>query len=691
MLKKFLIILLWLPCTLQAEPKICLTMIVKNEEAIIVRCLNAVKDIVDCIAICDTGSTDRTVSLIETFMQENKIPGRVYHHHWQNFGHNRTLSAQAAQEVLKELGYNLKETYLLMLDADMLLEIQPTFQRSELKEDAYLILQKSNWISYYNLRLLRASLPWKSIGVTHEYWGCERPFNRCQISTLTINDKEDGGCKADKHERDLKLLEQGLQCEPNNERYMFYYAQTLKNLQRYKEAITWFENHIAHSNWQEEIWYSKYMIGECYEALDNWNQTLSYYLEAYESNPVRAETLYKIAHHYREKGQNYLAFLFAKHGSKIPYPADQLLFVSHSIYDYKFDEELSIAAFYTPFKAEGLAAANRLLLNKKAPDEVKNLAAQNILFYLEKIKMVDFKPITFELPYVREGFYTRYFPLNPTLVKTGDGYAVICRTVNYIQVGNGNYVTLSDDNIIKTKNFFLQYDKNFNLLSHKEIVEGLPRPRAISSIQGLEDCRLVNLDDEFWFTCAICDIKQGSVAQACCKLGGSFYDDYIEVEKLIPMFTLNAIEKNWLPFKHEDSLYAIYTYNPFTIFEIDTETGIFQIAKCKDTPCDFSRFRGSAPPIEFDEGYLFMIHEVTWQERRIYTHRFVYCDKKFNIKKLSKPFIFFHHGIEYCCGMTFDHDKKNCILSIGIEDREAYICHVDIKTICHMLESLPSF
>ena len=44
--------------------KICLTMIVRNESHIIERCLNSVKGIVDCVAICDTGSTDNTVAII---------------------------------------------------------------------------------------------------------------------------------------------------------------------------------------------------------------------------------------------------------------------------------------------------------------------------------------------------------------------------------------------------------------------------------------------------------------------------------------------------------------------------------------------------------------------------------------------------------------------------------------------------
>ena len=42
----------------QKEKKICLNMIVKDETAIIEKCINSVVDEIDCYVICDTGSSD---------------------------------------------------------------------------------------------------------------------------------------------------------------------------------------------------------------------------------------------------------------------------------------------------------------------------------------------------------------------------------------------------------------------------------------------------------------------------------------------------------------------------------------------------------------------------------------------------------------------------------------------------------
>ena len=55
---------------------ISLCMIVKDEEAMIGRCLEAARDAVDEIVVVDTGSTDRTVEIAE------RLGARVLHHEW---------------------------------------------------------------------------------------------------------------------------------------------------------------------------------------------------------------------------------------------------------------------------------------------------------------------------------------------------------------------------------------------------------------------------------------------------------------------------------------------------------------------------------------------------------------------------------------------------------------------------------
>lgn len=197
--------ILFIPLLRGGDQKICLNMIVRNEENNIERCLDSLRNHVDCISICDTGSNDNTVQIIQKYMQKYSIPGKVYKHEWKNFGHNRTLSAQAAKQMLLDLGFPLENTYLLFVDADMMLQVDPGFSKSSLLADAYLVLQKQSSCAFYNTRLGRASLPWKAVGVTHEYWACDTPCKEEILKTIVIDDRDDGGCKSDKFERDIKL------------------------------------------------------------------------------------------------------------------------------------------------------------------------------------------------------------------------------------------------------------------------------------------------------------------------------------------------------------------------------------------------------------------------------------------------------------------------------------------------------
>jgi glycosyltransferase involved in cell wall biosynthesis len=82
-------------CAKGAKPATGLTlslcMIVKDEEEMLPRCLAAVKPAVDEMIVVDTGSSDRTVEIAESF------GARVIHHEWNgSFSDARNVSLEAA-------------------------------------------------------------------------------------------------------------------------------------------------------------------------------------------------------------------------------------------------------------------------------------------------------------------------------------------------------------------------------------------------------------------------------------------------------------------------------------------------------------------------------------------------------------------------------------------------------------------
>ena len=53
-------------------------MIVKNEEAVLEKCLESIKDVADEIIITDTGLTDKTIDIAKKFTD------KIYHFKWVN-------------------------------------------------------------------------------------------------------------------------------------------------------------------------------------------------------------------------------------------------------------------------------------------------------------------------------------------------------------------------------------------------------------------------------------------------------------------------------------------------------------------------------------------------------------------------------------------------------------------------------
>jgi len=86
----------------QKLPRISACMIVKNEEELLPQCLQSIDKYVDEIIVVDTGSTDETVAIAESF------GAKIYHHPWEDdFSKHRNQS----------LSYATGD-WVLVLDAD---------------------------------------------------------------------------------------------------------------------------------------------------------------------------------------------------------------------------------------------------------------------------------------------------------------------------------------------------------------------------------------------------------------------------------------------------------------------------------------------------------------------------------------------------------------------------------------------
>jgi len=360
---------------------ICLCMIVKNESRIILRCLESAKNVIDMISICDTGSTDNTTEIIEKFAIENNIPYKIHFEKFRDFGYNRTMSFRLARDSFP------RADYMILLDADMILEVDEKFDKNKLTLDQYMIVQYNKAIRYHNTRLINAKRDWECIGVTHEFWRCkDKDIKTCKYDELVIDDREDGGAKSDKFERDVRLLRAGIDDPETPDdirgRYYFYLAQTYKDSGNFKLGIKFYNKRIEVGGWEEEIYYSKYQLGNCYLGLNKLEKAVYYYLEAWQQRPTRAESLYNLARLYREKGKNHIALMYALQGKQIPYPNDTL-FVNYHVYEYMFDYEIMITAYYVDGKKPlAKSSFNKLkgMLNR-LPENIVSSVNYNSKFF----------------------------------------------------------------------------------------------------------------------------------------------------------------------------------------------------------------------------------------------------------------------------------------------------------------------
>lgn len=359
------------------KPSIGLVMIVKNEEHVLPELFESIWQMIDYWVITDTGSTDNTCNLISSFFAEKGVPGELHHVPWKNFGYNRTMALRFAEG---------KTDYMWVIDADD--KVQGNIDFSKLTLDVYSLRYGQNFV-YWRKQLFRSGLAWKYLGVLHEY--AESGFDKTHeflAGDYYVESRRLGARNKDpqKYNKDAAVFEQALVDEPNNTRYWFYLAQSYYDAGNFAKARDAYKQRASMGGWQEEVFYAWLRIGLCENQLGNKNDAIVAFLEAYNAQPTRAESLYHLAFQYRLEKKYELAFFFAQRAAQIPKPQPSALFVYTDIYDYKILDELSVSAFYTTHAPYGFAVCQELL-TKTIPDDVRARVLDNIEHYKKKLKI----------------------------------------------------------------------------------------------------------------------------------------------------------------------------------------------------------------------------------------------------------------------------------------------------------------
>ena len=609
--------------------KLALILMIKNEEKILHRCLTSLKGIVDAYCILDTGSTDSSVEIAKNFLLEH--PGCVTEEPWQNFGYNRTVSFERCQDYCRREGWDLNHTYGVLIDADMVF-VSGTLKEQPLGAIGYKALQKNGNLEYMNARLLRMDYSWKCVGVTHEYW--DGPTEGIDKTVCYIDDKNDGGCKADKFTRDRKLLEDALEKDPNNVRYTFYLAQTYSCLNMLQESINMYKKRIEQGGWVEEVWYSYYSIGDLYKRLGDIIEFEAWMLRALDYRRERSEGIYKVAQHFRIVGQHYKAYHYIQLGVTIPYPVNDCLFIEANVYRGLFDYEASIVEYYTHSdKRVGLRSSFRYLMNNV---EFRDNVIQNLHFYI--------KPIYEKAERI---FLESPFPSYTPSAISVDIYPMAnVRFVNY-WMENGEYKTRGCP--VHTENAYMNLETGACVMKMIDKVYGTQGNELVKhdcAVKGLEDVRLYRDGDIHCIATSVYEYDSTRVSQVHAKYNvdtGS-YTDF----RIIKSPFQRVCEKNWIPIPGTGMF--IYDWYPLRIGSFHGDTFRTQIVH--ETPNLFRLFRGSAPPImnanANANGWISLVHFVEYSTPRKYYNCLVELDSAYKPKRVTLPFVFYSASVEYC-------------------------------------------
>lgn len=662
--------------------KLCLNMIVKNESARIERALASAAPWIDSWVIIDTGSTDDTKQKIVDFFTAHKIPGEIRDEPFVDWSQARN----AALNWARKLGFAYQPDYFLLMDADMELMVKDYGRFVSFRTGpSYDFYQVAGGVHYQNRRLVHARVIGQYRGVTHEYLDIASG-GLIDEDVAYFIDHSDGANRPEKYKRDIRLLLADMKHDPNNGRSMFYLAQSYRDAGKPDRAAKWFKRRVEVGGWDEEVWQAQVNYAHCLKDLGNEAGFVRELLVAYNMRPARAESMYDLAKHYREKGMNAPAVAAAEAVLHLPLSKDAL-FVNNYVYEVGLKQELSIASFYVPGKKKsGYKVTSELAMNPTHP-WVRDEARGNLLHYIEPLS--EFCPsfkwerIAFDAP-------ENWIAMNPSVTQHRGNLVCNVRCVNYRIDEEGRYIirgtdgTANGDNPINTRNFVLDlgvYPFHAPLRTTEAIARA-DLPCAWNMVMGFEDMRLISNGDLYGSS----TVRQFHVDGNCeqvlthlvpCKREVDGEPVYAQADVKRMLRHPRQTEKNWAPIAPDGAIQ--FMYRPGEIVDTSGVT-----VRKQTYPLATDNISGSSQLIGFigpggDEGWLGITHEARyWPGKaiRYYVHRFVWYSEDFSKCEFSLPFFFNEKAIEFCAGMCWAPNAVDLVISYGYKDEEARIALV---------------
>lgn len=351
-------------------------------------------------------------------------------------------------------------------------------------------------------------------------------------------------------------------------------------------------------------------------------------------------------------------------------------------------QQMSISGFYSQDpddRALGRWAAEQLSIDPNVDNIYRSTARKNQTFYIKKLEDLCQIKLKKELKYQLPN---HWFPMNPSIVNWQGNLWLIQRTVNYFINDTGNY-QIKDKGNIETRNYLVKLNRNFEIVTSNLILNPENwEPPVWPLVKGFEDCRLFVYKNELWCSATV---RERNIVGIC-----EMYLFKIEnPESSQPQFKFfsvmqgpiaNQHEKNWMPFTPTDEFKFVYSTDPTLV--IGDRQNILV-----NTGCNIAveNFRGGGQVINFEQGYLSLIHESVdmYNGLRQYVHRFVYFNKGMALERMSQRFKINSARIEFAAGLAQVPNSTDIVFSYGINDSNSWLVVLKKDQVNRLLEPVP--
>lgn len=296
-----------------------LAMIVKNEDQVLGRILSQAKFFCDELIIVDTGSTDNTIKLAESF------GAKVFYFDWiDDFAAARNYAfSQCTGD------------WIIWLDADdviteanqqELLALKQTTLTNEVDAIvcSYQIAFDGNGqclVSMPRERLIRRAAGGSWLFPIHEAFVLPEQASILNRLDIAIEHHKPDQYVERSSDRNLNLLAKLIEQGDESSRTWYYYGKELRQHQRLQEAVQAFSKHIAvNQNDPISRYQAMHLAMLCCMELEQYNDALHWGHQAIQSDGSRAEAWVNLGIiHYRHQAyQEALPFLIAATRCKPP-------------------------------------------------------------------------------------------------------------------------------------------------------------------------------------------------------------------------------------------------------------------------------------------------------------------------------------------------------------------------------------